>query len=96
MVLLGVVYSKSRFWRSKSLEKPDHIEKPHIEPSSNGKDEHKPKAKLEMNQSIIAREHQGVRDEVLATMMNKTLLTSAAYAETTNGSNSEVDKSMDR
>jgi hypothetical protein len=49
-----------------------------------------------MNQSIIAREHQGARDEVLATMMNKTLLTSAAYAETTNGSSSEVDKSMDR
>jgi hypothetical protein len=37
-----------------------------------------PKAKLEMDESLTDREHQGARDEALASMKNMTLLTSAA------------------
>jgi recombinational DNA repair protein RecT len=40
-----------------------------------------PKAKLEINQSLIAKEHQGAWNEVFVPMMNKTLLTSTAYVK---------------
>jgi hypothetical protein len=46
--------------------------------NNTSKDERVPKGKLEMDESLKAREHQGARDEALAPMKNMTLLTSVA------------------
>jgi hypothetical protein len=77
-VLLRVVNSKFQFRTIKSSETQSHRDTSYRTQRNSNNIKHKrmSKAKLEMDKSLIAREHQEARDEALAPMKNMILLTS--------------------